>query len=85
MKEYRIAVHAGASLVCALVLVTAVYAADNNVGMWRLNLSKSKYSPGPPPKSQTTKLEAMEGGLREIVDRVKCRGQADSLRMDCKV
>ena len=38
------------------VLMIAVLATaqqkDPFVGTWRLNIAKSKYSPGPPPKSQ---------------------------------
>jgi hypothetical protein len=43
-------------LVLALGAVTL--AADSNLGTWKLNLAKSKYSPGPAPKSQTLKIEA---------------------------
>ena len=60
--------------VCAIMLLaTATYAADNFLGIWTLNVAKSKYDPGPPPKSQTTKLESTDGGVREIGDR----GNAD--------
>jgi hypothetical protein len=38
-----------------LVLV----AADSNVGTWKLNLSKSKFDPGPAPRSETLKIEAV--------------------------
>jgi hypothetical protein len=31
---------------------------DPLLGSWQLNLAKSKYSPGPPPKSQTVTIEA---------------------------
>jgi hypothetical protein len=31
---------------------------DPWIGTWQLNLAKSKYSPGPPPKSQTVYTEA---------------------------
>ena len=57
-----------------LLLITTVYAADNFLGTWTLNVAKSKYDPGPPPKSQTTKLEATDGGVREIGDRVNADG-----------
>jgi hypothetical protein len=30
---------------------------DPWVGMWQLNLAKSKYSPGPPPKSGTVNIQ----------------------------
>jgi hypothetical protein len=41
-------------MVTGLVLV----AADSNVGTWNLNTAKSKFSPGPAPKSETLKIEA---------------------------
>jgi hypothetical protein len=60
----------------AFLFATAVYlqAADQFTGTWTLNLAKSKYSPGKPPKSQTTKLELLKDGIREIVDRVNADG-----------
>ena len=63
---------------CAVALLaTAAHAADNFLGTWTLNVAKSKYDPGPAPKSQTTKLEAVtDGGVREIGDR----GNADGSR-----
>jgi hypothetical protein len=33
-------------------------AADSNVGTWKLNPAKSKFDPGPAPKSQTLTIEA---------------------------
>ena len=76
MRTHGAVQYATASFVCWLMLTTAVHAADNNIGSWKLNLSKSSYSPGPPPKSQTTKVEATEGGLKEVVDRVNAQGTA---------
>ena len=60
----------------ALLLATAalLQAADQFTGTWTLNVAKSKYSPGMPPKSQTTKLEMLKDGIREIVDRVNADG-----------
>jgi len=54
------------SLVClgllasmAIALSTSVRAqADPSIGTWKLNLEKSKYSPGPPPKSNMVTIEA---------------------------
>jgi hypothetical protein len=37
---------------------------DPMTGLWQLNLSKSKFSPGPPPKSQTNYLQG-EGQNRK--------------------
>jgi hypothetical protein len=39
---------------------------DPFLGTWQLNLAKSKYSPGPPPKSQTVNFQG-EGGRITVV------------------
>jgi hypothetical protein len=54
------------SLVLAAILAFTVIAwgADSNVGTWKLNLDKSKYSPGPAPKSATLTIEAQDGGIK---------------------
>lgn len=45
----------GLLILCALALV----AADNPfVGTWKLNVAKSKFSPGPPPQSETVTIDA---------------------------
>ena len=48
-----------------MFVVTALSAAQSKdpfVGTWRLNVAKSKYSPGPAPKSQTATYEAAGKG-----------------------
>ena len=62
------------ALVILLASVTILQAADHFTATWKLNLAKSTYSPGMPPRSQTTKLESVKGGIREIVDRVNADG-----------
>jgi len=37
----------------AALLAVAAWGADPLIGTWKLNLDKSKFSPGPPPKSNT--------------------------------
>jgi hypothetical protein len=44
-------------------------ATDSQVGTWKLNVAKSKYSPGPAPKSASTKIEAAGTGTKVIVDQ----------------
>ena len=45
--------------------VSGAFAADVFSGNWKVNLAKSKYDPGPPPKGPNySKLEAMDGGLK---------------------
>ena len=64
-----------ASVVVLLACAAVSAQTDPAVGTWKLNLAKSKYDPGPAPKSQTTKLEAVaDGRVREIGDRVNADG-----------
>ncbi len=64
--------HTGIILFVVIPLLTlsvVAFGADNNVGTWKLNLSKSKYSPGPAPKSQTLKIEAWgDDGVKYTAD-----------------
>ena len=57
MKKYRAALLVLAGMVC--VLATRAFAADNFTGTWKLNLAKSQYDPGPPPRSLTSRVEVM--------------------------
>ena len=61
----------------ATVLVLAAVAsglllAQSNpaIGTWKLNVAKSKYSPGPPPKSQTSTIEAAGNGVKVTTEGV---------------
>jgi hypothetical protein len=64
-----------ASVFAAVLAGTVVaQAADPQVGTWKLNLAKSKYSPGPPPKSATTKIDAAGAGTKVVVDQVQSDG-----------
>ena len=61
---------------CAFVLSSSVaLAADNWLGTWKLDLAKSKYSPGPAPKSLTLKYEAMSDGIKFTGDGVGADGK----------
>src|SRR5262249_54438260 len=44
-------------------------------GTWKLNTAKSKYSPGPMPKSQTLKQETSAAGLKTVTDGVDAEGK----------
>ncbi len=64
------------AVISVLALTTVMFAADNNVGTWKLNLAKSKYSPGPAPKSQTLKIEAWgDDGVKYTADGVDADGR----------
>lgn len=56
---------------CALVLSSSVaLAADNWLGTWKVDPAKSKWSPGPPPKSYTLMFEETPDGIRLTSDGV---------------
>src|SRR5262245_51755831 len=50
-------------------------AADPIIGTWKLDAAKSKYSPGPPPKSLTAKFESAGKGIKLTTDGVGADGQ----------
>ena len=55
--------------------VSGAFAADVFSGNWKVNLAKSKYDPGPPPKGPNfSKIEAMAGGLKFTNDGVNAEG-----------
>ena len=55
---------------------TAAQSGDPLVGTWRLNVAKSKYSPGPTPKSVTSTWEAAGKGYRVTVRNEPASGSA---------
>jgi len=56
-----------------LLVVPAFAQADPQVGMWKLNVAKSKYS-GPVPKSVTTNITAAGQGTKVVVDQALANG-----------
>jgi hypothetical protein len=44
------------------------------VGTWKVNLSKSTYSPGPAPKTALNKFEPWEDGMKATIDIVDAQG-----------
>ena len=58
-----------------VVLGGGAFAQSNSdVGTWTLNVAKSKYSPGPAPKSATTKIETAGAGVKITVDQALADG-----------
>ena len=48
---------------------------DPFIGTWKLNLAKSKFSPGPPPKSQMATYEAVGQGVKITVKITDAEGK----------
>ena len=60
----------------ALCFVVGVaLAADVSLGSWKVNVAKSKYSPGPAPKAQTVKYEATGDNMKITVDGTDTTGK----------
>lgn len=47
---------------------------DPQVGTWKLNVAKSKFSPGPVPTAATTMIEAVGAGTKVVVDQTLADG-----------
>lgn len=53
---------------------------DLLLGTWHLDLSKSRYSPGPPPKSQTRSYERHRLGIRATVKTIQADGRSTTVQ-----
>jgi hypothetical protein len=52
---------------------------DPLIGTWKINLAKSKYTPGPAPRSGTTTFEAVGQGLRITAEGIDAQGKPTKL------
>jgi hypothetical protein len=64
----------GAALVVGSAAASASGTADSVVGTWTLDLAKSKFDPGPAPKSQTRIYAATADGIDLTVEGVAADG-----------
>lgn len=55
--------------------VRAQETGDPLLGTWQMDASKSKFSPGPPPKSITIKFEQADQGIKASSDTVLADGK----------
>jgi hypothetical protein len=63
------------SVISLCFFATTLFGADANLGTWKLNVAKSRYSPGPPPKSEIGTFEQVGSNVKLIVDRVDADGK----------
>ena len=65
-------------LLTGLVLATASpqigLAQSTSAGTWKLNLAKSKFSPGPPPRGSTLTFQAEGQSLTATVEGINAQG-----------
>ena len=75
MRGKSIVISLAVVLVGIVTLSAPAFAQDNWVGTWKVNLAKSKYSPGPAPKSATIKFEPTQGSIKLTSDGVNGEGK----------
>jgi hypothetical protein len=80
MKTLSIAV-----ITLAIAFGVVAMAADPFVGTWKINLEKSKYDPGPAPKSLILKILAEDDGIKIVNDRVGADGKPTHSEMSIKI
>jgi ribosomal protein S18 len=73
-----------ARLVATLALGATLWAADPAIGTWQLNVAKSKYRPGPAPKSATITYEETTDGIKRTGDSVDSEGKKTSFEYTAK-
>lgn len=76
MKKYRAPLLVLAGIVCGTLSAGSVLAADNFTGTWKLNLQMSQYSPGPPPRSLTSRVDVMGDTANFTFDGYDANGKA---------
>ena len=59
-------------------------ATDPASGTWELNLAKSKFSPGPPPKSQTRMYEVTGADVKYTLKGIDAEGKPTLVRYTAK-
>jgi hypothetical protein len=58
-----------------LLSAVLTLAADPLIGTWKLNVSNSKFNPGPPPRSQTRTYEETPAGIKVTVTTTNADGK----------
>lgn len=74
----------GALAVVVPIASLAAQAADPAAGTWELNLAKSKFSPGPPPKSLTRTFEATAAGVTYSAKGIDADGKPTLIEYTAK-
>jgi hypothetical protein len=69
------------TLLAAITLCTALAAAqpDPVLGVWKLNLSRSRFNPGPAPRSQTRTYTQTPSGIQVAIRSVDIKGRATTI------
>jgi hypothetical protein len=80
----RIAVFATVALLVVFTFSLAAEDADVQSGTWKMNPAKSKYNPGPAPKSLTVRIESDANGFKLDSEGVDANGQPFHTHFEAK-
>jgi hypothetical protein len=72
------------TLLLVALAVNVAAAADQHSGTWKMNPAKSKYSPGPTPKSITLKVDAEENNIKINADGTDADGSPTHVEYSAK-
>ncbi len=84
MRIKMFAVFAATLLLVAFALNVSAAAADQQSGTWKMNPAKSKYSPGPAPKSVTVKIESDADNIKLSSDGIDAAGNPTHVEFTAK-
>ena len=73
------------AVVIWLAAASFLFAADPSLGTWKLNVAKSKYSPGPAPKSGNLTFEASGDAVKRTGEQIAADGKKSSLTYTAKM
>jgi len=84
MRIKMFAAFATTLLLVALALNVSAAAADQQSGTWKMNPAKSKYNPGPAPKSITVKIDSDGDNIKLTSDGIDAAGNPTHVEFTAK-
>jgi hypothetical protein len=84
MRIKKFAVFATTLVIVALALSGVARAADQHSGTWKMNPAKSKYTPGPAPKSITVKIDSDADNIKLSSDGIDAAGNPTHVEYTAK-
>ncbi|MFN8006889.1 MAG: hypothetical protein U0V70_07690 [Terriglobia bacterium] len=71
-------------ILLGLAVSIPLFAADAIVGTWKMNVEKSKFDPGPAPKSSTVTYEETANGIKRTGETIEADGKKTSFTYTAK-
>ena len=84
MRIKTFAAFATTLLLVALALNVPAAAADQHSGTWKMNPAKSKYRPGPTPKSNTVQIDSDADNLKLSAEGIDAAGNPTHVEYTAK-